>query len=156
MTFEYLRTEAGEFQCPHCDFVKKNQSTVHMHIRAKHSGAFKHKCQHCNYECPAKQTLDNHILAKHPEHTEEKVKEFVCPETSCQFESLTKAGLRSHYLLKHLSKEAHQFLGKTETGIQCTHCGDSFKSKPSFIYHVVGCLPDDVKSSANAKKGLCI
>jgi hypothetical protein len=81
----------------------------------------------------------------------------VCPELCCSFESLTKAGLRSHYLLKHLPTETNKFLGKTQAGeIQCTHCGSEFKSKSSYIYHVVSCLPDEVKSSANAKAGLCI
>jgi hypothetical protein len=157
MTFEYLRTEDGQFKCPNCPFTKKNQSTVHMHIKAKHSGTFKHKCEHCNYETAAKQTLDNHIVAKHPNEVEEKKKEFVCPEECCQFESFTKAGLRSHYLLKHLSAETNKFLGTTESGsTQCTHCGTGFKSKPSFIYHLVNCLPDDIKASNNAKVGLCI
>ena len=157
MTFEYLRTADGDFQCPHCPFTKKNQSTVHMHIKAKHSGTFKHKCGHCNYETSAKQTLDNHISAKHPDEAQAKEKEFICPETCCEFESLTKAGLRSHYLLKHLSAETNKFLGKTNAGdIQCTHCGSEFKSKPSYIYHVVNCLPENVKSSAAAKVGLCI
>jgi len=156
MTFDYLRTEDGSFQCCHCNFTKKNQSTVHMHIKAKHSGTFKHKCEHCNYETNFKQTLDNHLVAKHPEHCQNKDKEFVCPE-DCGFESLTKAGLRSHYLLKHLSSETAKFLGKTESGgIQCTHCGDGFKSKPSYVYHLVSCLPENLKSLANVKKGLCI
>jgi len=128
MTFEYLRTADGSFQCPHCDFTKKNQSTVHMHIKAKHMGAFKHKCEHCNYETSAKQTLDNHIAAKHPEHAGEKKKEFVCPESCCGFES----------------------------NIQCTHCGTQFNSKPSFIYHLVNCLPADLLSADNVKKGLCV
>lgn len=157
MTFDYLRTEDGSFQCPHCNFTKKNQSTVHMHIKAKHSGTFKHKCQHCNYETCAKQTLDNHIIAKHPTEAGNKDKEFICPDLCCSFESLTKAGLRSHYLLKHLPNETNKFLGKTDAGdIQCTHCGSEFKSKPSFIYHLVNCLPEEVKSSQNAKTGLCI
>ena len=157
MTFKYIRLENGDFQCPHCDFSKRLQSTVNMHIKAKHSGTFKHKCEHCNYECPAKQTLDNHVISKHPEHAEEKPREFVCPEKCCGFDSLTKAGLRSHYLLKHLSKETAAFLGKTtDGGIQCTNCGDPFKSKPSYVYHLAGCLPDSVKSSEKVKKGLCI
>jgi hypothetical protein len=60
-------------------------------------------------------------------------------------------------LLKHLPNETNKFLGKTNAGeIQCTHSGSEFKSKPSYIYHVVNCLPEDVKASANAKAGLCI
>jgi hypothetical protein len=156
MTFEYIRTETGEFQCPHCPFVKKNQSTVHMHIKAKHSGAFKHKCEHCTYECPARQTLENHMAAKHPDQLENRAREFVCPDTCCGFQSLTKAGLRSHYLLKHLSEHTNKYLGKTDTGIQCTHCGTDFQSKPSYVYHLALCLPSDITSNAIVKKGLCI
>ena len=125
-----------------------------MHIKAKHSGTFKHKCEHCTYECPEKQALDRHIIAKHPEHGE-KEKEFVCPDACCEFESLTKAGLRSHYLLKHMASHVAKFLGKSDNGIQCTHCGNEFKSKPSFVYHLPGCLPESVKTDS-VKEGLCI
>ena len=156
MTFEYIRTEDGEYQCPHCPFKKKNQSTVHMHIKAKHTGSFKHKCEHCNYECAARQTLENHVAAKHPDQLQEKVREFACPHEGCAFESLTKAGLRSHYLLKHLSKYTNMYLGKTDTGIQCSHCGTGFQSKPSYVYHVPACLPEEIRSDPVVKKGLCI
>jgi len=157
MTFDYIRTNSGEFQCPHCPFIKKNQSTVHMHIKAKHSGSFKHKCEHCPYECPARQTLENHIAAKHPDQLENRIREFSCPHSSCNFQSLTKGGLRSHYLLKHLAGYTNKYLGKTESeGIQCTHCGTDFQSKPSFVYHLVNCLPAEVTTNPIIKRGLCI
>jgi hypothetical protein len=63
--------------------------------------------------------------------------------------------LRSHFILKHLTKELNEFLGKTEKGeIQCTSCGDLFKSKPAFVYHIVGCLPEDVKGRDDCRVGL--
>lgn len=155
MTFEYIRTESGEFKCPHCEFTKKNQSTVHMHIKAKHNGTFKHKCEHCTYECAARQTLENHVISKHPEQVD-VVREFACPCNGCEFESLTKGGLRSHYLLKHLAKYVSTYFAKSDEGIQCSHCGTGFNSKPSFIYHLVNCLPAEVKADPVAKKGLCI
>ena len=143
MVFTYERTANGDFKCPHCDFVKTNQSTVHMHIVAKHSGTYKHKCKDCNYETSIKQTLDNHIAARHPDRLKEAPKEFECIE--CDFKSQKKAGLRSHYLLKHLTTEVTNILGKTEEGhCQCTHCGTLFKSKPAFVYHTPGCLPVNV------------
>ena len=124
-----------------------------MHIRAKHGGTFKHKCEHCTYETAVKQNLDNHINVKHPENTTPREKEFECP--SCPYESLTKGGLRSHFILKHLTKELNEFLGKTEKGeIQCTSCGELFKSKPAFVYHIVGCLPEDVKVRDECRVGL--
>jgi hypothetical protein len=125
-----------------------------MHYKANHDGAHKHKCKECNYETSTKQALDNHIQAKHPEKAETAPKQFQCP--SCTFSCIRKAGLRSHYLLKHLTKEVNEFLGKTEEGgIMCTSCGVEFASKPAYIYHIVGCLPESVKTDA-AKKALAI
>ena len=139
MVYEYTKNSEGEYICPHCNVTKKNQSTMHMHYKANHDGALKHKCRSCTYESATKQGLDNHINAKHPENAE-NIKQFSCPNEGCNFESLTKGGLRSHYLLRHLSKEVNKYLGKNETGIQCTGCGNEFASKPSFVYHLVGCL----------------
>ena len=85
MVFTYERTANGDFKCPHCDFVKTNQSTVHMHIVAKHSGTYKHKCKDCNYETSIKQTLDNHIAARHPDRLKEAPKEFECMD--CDFKT---------------------------------------------------------------------
>jgi hypothetical protein len=144
MVFDYIRTENGDYQCPHCDYVKKNQSTVHMHIRAKHGGSFKHKCEHCEYETTTKQNLENHLQSKHATETTKVEKNFKC--TDCKFETRTKAGLRSHYMLKHLTTEMNEMLGKKESGgHQCTICGEEFKSKPAFVYHSPKCLDNDVK-----------
>ena len=131
---------------------------MHMHYKANHDGAMKHKCKHCNYETAIKQTLEKHISAKHPERLEQQPKMFVCPGhggAECDFESLTKAGLRSHYLLRHLTKEVNEFLGKGEKGeICCTSCGDEFQSKPSYVYHIVKCLPEAVLKGSVVRKGL--
>lgn len=153
MAYEYIKTSDGKYVCPHCNEVKKNQSTMHMHYKANHDGALKHKCKDCDYETATKQTLENHILAKHRGVNEERVKEFTC--NSCDFESVTRAGLRSHYLLRHLSKEVAKYLGKTEGGeVQCTCCGTEFNSKPSFIYHLVKCLPKEVLDRNEVKEAL--
>ena len=155
MAYEYIKTPEGNYVCPHCNEVKKNQSTMHMHYKANHDGNLKHKCKDCDYETATKQTLDNHILAKHPVNNQERVKEFDCP--SCEFESVSRAGLRSHYLLRHLSKEVNEYFGKSESGeIQCTGCGNEFSSKPSFVYHLAKCLPQDILSKGEVKEALGI
>lgn len=155
MTFEYFKNELGEYVCPYCKAVKKNQTTMHMHYRARHEGTFKHKCKHCTYETSTKQNLDNHTAAKHPEHAEEKPKEYTCPHANCAFKSLKKAGIRSHYLLRHLSDQIKKLM-KTEETISCTCCKEEFKSKPAFIYHAVKCLPAEVKQNEEVKVGLGI
>lgn len=153
MVYEYLKTEEG-YQCIHCNVIKKNQPTMHMHYKANHDGALKHKCKECTYETATKQTLDKHIMAKHPDKAEEKPKLFECP--TCEFESLSKAGLRSHYLLRHLTKEVNKFFSKTDNQISCTHCGTEFASKPAYVYHLVGCLPKEVLSKRDVREGLGI
>jgi len=145
MVFKYDRTPTGEFKCIHCGCIKKNQSTMNMHYKANHMGTFKHKCKDCPYETSIQQNLDNHVLAKHPERVKDKPDPIECPYDGCEFKTHRKGGLRSHYLLKHMAVHIHTLLGKTEEGIcQCTHCGLLFKSKPAFVYHVVGCLPPEV------------
>jgi transcription elongation factor Elf1 len=157
MVYEYVKNEDGTFTCPHCNEVKKNQSTMHMHYRSRHDGAYKHKCKHCQYETSTKQSLDKHILAKHPEQAKEKPKPFVCPEQGCTFHTLNKGGLRSHYLLRHMAEQVKKYFAKTQDDeVQCSHCGSEFASKPAFIYHLAGCLPKDVIANESVRKGLCL
>jgi hypothetical protein len=139
MPFEYLRTDDGKFRCPHCDFVKERQSTVHMHIRAKHMGAFKHKCEHCEYETSTQQNLENHMLNKHAGLMNQPAPHVSCPACD-DYQCRTKAQLRSHYLLNHLAKEVHDLLDKKETSWNCKQCESVFKSKAAFVYHSVKCL----------------
>jgi hypothetical protein len=101
-----------------------------------------------------KQNLDSHILSRHPEHSEKKQKEFVCP-SDCPYAANTRGQLRSHYLLKHLTKEVNSILGTTQNGqILCTCCGAEFKSKPAFVYHVVNCLPAEILADDEVRQGL--
>jgi hypothetical protein len=155
--FTYIRTADGNVQCPHCEYIRpaKNISSVHEHIKAKHSGTFKHKCKHCPYESAVKQNLDTHIMSRHPEHSIKKQKEHVCPSEGCQYAANTRGQLRSHYLLKHLSDEVQEMLGTTQEGqILCTCCGVDFKSKPAFIYHTVNCLSPEILANAEVQEGL--
>lgn len=152
--FTYIRTDTT-VQCPHCDYIRpiKNVSSVHEHIKAKHSGTFKHKCKHCNYESAVKQNLDSHILSRHPEHSMKKAKTHTCPSACCNYAANTKGQLRSHYLLKHLSDDVHALLETTQE-LQCTSCAVVFKSKPAFVYHAVSCLAPEILEKKEVQLGL--
>lgn len=156
MVYTYEKTESGDYCCPHCGFLSKNQTTMHMHYKANHDGALKQKCKDCNYETATKQALDNHIKARHPQRMETQVKKFKCPCTDgCSFESLTKAGLRSHYIIRHLSNYVTTYIGKAPGDKpSCTCCGLEFTSKPAFIYHLVNCLPATVLNEPMHRAGL--
>lgn len=154
-TYEYVRNEDGTFTCPHCGVVKRLQSTMHEHYDSHHSGSFKHKCKWCVFETSKKQTLDKHIAAKHPERLDVKPKEFACGQEGCSYKCLNKAGLRSHTLLKHMPEIVKKYLGKSEQETPCcTKCGKDFASKPAFIYHLAGCLPEDCVNDAKLREGL--
>jgi hypothetical protein len=154
MPFQYERTDDGDYKCPHCDYTKTNQSTVHMHIKAKHSGTFKHKCEHCDYETISKQNLDNHMICKHPNQSEPVAKDVTCP--SCDYKCRTKAHLRSHYLVKHMTKEVNDLMVKKNDSIQCTCCQKDFPNRNGFLYHCVTCLPDSVAENHNHLVGLAL
>jgi hypothetical protein len=156
MTFTYNRTEDGSYQCPYCEYTKANQSTVHMHIKAKHNGTFKYKCEHCDYKTMAKQNLENHIHSKHADCCNEDTKNIQCPHEECKFTCRTKAQLRSHYLLKHLTKEVNTLMVQKDEHIACSCCHTEFKSKPAFIYHCVTCLPGEVADHPNHLLGLAL
>jgi hypothetical protein len=155
MAYEYVRNSDGHFVCPYCQVVKKNQSTMHMHYKANHDGPLKHKCKDCDYETSTKQGLDNHTLSKHPPQGQQRKKEFACKHHECAFLSATQAGLRSHFFLRHLSSEVEKYLGRTRTGdILCTCCGSGFSSKPSFVYHLAKCLPNDITSKEDVRHAI--
>jgi hypothetical protein len=126
-----------------------------MHIRAKHSGAFKQKCAHCEYETTTRANLENHLVNKHPEQANKVViKDQNCPK--CLYECRTEAQLRSHYILKHLTSHFENLLVKKEKIFECKSCKKDFKSRASFVYHCVGCLPDSATMYADDRIGLCL
>ncbi len=152
--FTYIKTDNG-YKCPHCDYERVLQSTVHMHIRAKHSGAFKQKCEHCPYETTTKTNLENHMVNKHPEEANKNaMKDLDCP--CCTYVCRTPPQLRSHYLLKHKTDAVNKLFIKNEDMISCEGCKKEFKSKAAFIYHVVSCLSEEEKASEKDKKGMCL
>ena len=90
MTFTYIKREDGLLQCPHCDYAKQNMSTVHMHIKAKHTDAPK----------PVMKVLD-----------------LSCP--CCDFTCKQMPQLRSHYVTQHLTTECNALLGEKNTCLAC-------------------------------------
>lgn len=148
-TFKYTRNEDGEFVCPTCGVTKKNQNTMHYHMK-KHEGSMPFSCRYCKKEFLQKQTLDMHIRSKHPDagstSSESETTEYECPFDGCKFSSMTKGNLRTHCLRTHFHEEAEDLLLQDEETkeIQCTACEHVFQSKGAFYYHCLKCitLPD--------------
>ncbi len=143
MVFSYTKNEAGEFVCQHCNIVKKNQNTMHYHLR-KHEGALPHVCpvKECPMKFLQKGMLDLHISARHPDRKEAKEKPaevYDCP--CCSFTSMTKANRRIHFARIHLKDLTEALKVKNnETNPTCTECNKDFKSLTAFYYHTWNCM----------------
>ena len=135
----YKKNEDGHYECVYCGVVKKNQNTMHYHMK-KHSGILPHKCKHCDKTFLQKKSLDLHIQSKHP-HTLISVDEHACPSTDCSFQSRTTANLQIHYMRIHC-KDLCAFTMKNCV-VECANCGTDFASKSSFFYHMIYCNPPD-------------
>jgi len=144
----YQKDENGLFTCPHCDYKKANQSTMHYHMK-KHAEKLSHECKICKKGFLQKQTLDLHMRSKHPEQMKTRegveVKKFKCPIDGCEFKSLTKGNCIIHCLRIHFQEEIKEIMevnDDTKT-ITCTLCEQEFHNSCSFYYHMKECFPFD-------------
>ena len=115
-----MRDSDGHLQCSYdkCSFKPKatpahphgNPSTMHYHIKTKHTGEFAHVCSVCKHGFLHAMTLQTHMAARHPEVRQATTLEtYRCPLDNCDFESLTKANRRIHFLRKHCREQVAQY-----------------------------------------------
>jgi KRAB domain-containing zinc finger protein len=157
MPLTYTKNEEGLFVCPHCDYKKSNQSTMHYHMK-KHEEQLSHICKTCKKGFLQKQTLDLHIRSKHPEVKPVDAKKFTCPFDGCTFTSLTKGNCIIHCLRIHFQEEIRNMMeihDDTKT-IECKECKNEFQSSSSFYYHAKQCLPFDKTSTKYTKLQQCM
>ena len=133
MTYEYQKNAAGEFVCGICNAVKKNQNTMHYHIKS-HAGKYPFSCKICKKGFLQNQSLLVHTQAMHS--TDNPTLKCPC----CPFETLTKSNRIIHYVRKHCSEEIQKALRMNGDQFQCGHCEKEMKSSTAFHYHVAGCI----------------
>lgn len=138
MVFTYLRNAAGEYVCPTCGETKKNQNTMHYHMKS-HETKYSHECSVCKKGFLQKSTLDLHMAARHAA-ADTRVKQFKCTAKGCEFETLTKANLIIHFVRKHCKEEVGHLCVEGEAGLCCRACNQSYKSTTAFHYHAGKCL----------------
>jgi len=135
MTSKYIKNENGDFVCPNCEVVKKNQNTMYYHMK-KHEGKLPFECDICKKDFVQKSSLDLHKLSKHKNTKKEDLKTFKCVFDHCNFESITKANRRIHCLRKHFQDEVAKIMDENK----CLSCDKSFQSATAFYYHVSSCI----------------
>lgn len=143
MPLKYIKDDQGNFVCPDCGIKKKNQNTMHYHMK-KHEEELSHICKACKKGFLQKQNLDLHIRSKHPELLKDSVteKKYKCPFDNCEFGALTKGNCVIHCLRVHFQDEINNMMTKdneTKT-IYCNECEKEFSSSCAFYYHCKGCM----------------
>lgn len=142
MPLKYIKDEDGNFVCPDCGVVKKNQNTMHYHMK-KHEEQLSHVCKACKKGFLQKQTLELHMRSKHPELIKDgEEKKFKCPFDDCDFSTLTKGNCIIHCLRVHFQEEIKNILsidGDNKTYC-CKDCNQTFNSSCSFYYHCKSCM----------------
>lgn len=132
MTYTYQKNAAGEFVCAICQATKKNQNTMHYHMKS-HEGHLPFECPTCKKEFLHAQTLAVHIAARHSN----EATGLKCP--LCPHKTLTKANRIIHFMRKHCTEEIAA-LKATDYG--CPSCSKACNSNTAFLYHLsTGCVP---------------
>jgi uncharacterized Zn-finger protein len=138
---EYVYDELkDEYICPDCGITKKKQNTMHYHMK-RCQNILDFVCTECQQEFVQKNALDTHMRLRHPPVNKDDTEEFVCPFEGCDFTNPTKGNCRTHCMRKHLKKEVANIMEVTpDKQVKCKTCAVTFKSKPHFYYHSLGCI----------------
>jgi len=137
MTYIYTKNAEGLFVCPHCNVTKKNQNTMHYHMKT-HETRLPYECSSCKKGFLHASTLELHKRAQHSKEDEKLMK---CNVPGCEFKgTLTKANLLIHFIRRHCAKEAQAALDVCEAGHMCRICGKNAKSLTAFHYHAMSCI----------------
>ena len=136
----YLRNEADEYVCPDCGITKKNQNTMHYHMKT-HLGILPNTCQYCAKSFLQKQQLTTHLTtnAGKAGNTETDGTQYECPFEGCEFHSPDKGNCRTHCMRTHVAEETAALLERGED-ITCKQCSNVFKSLGLFYYHSLKCV----------------
>jgi DNA-directed RNA polymerase subunit RPC12/RpoP len=131
MTYTYQKNAAGLFVCGICQATKKNQNTMHYHLKA-HEGHLPFECSICKKEFLHSQSLAVHVAARHSQ----EAAGLKCP--LCPHKTLTKANRIIHFIRKHCTEEITPLKA---TNYCCSTCSKVSKSNTAFLYHLsTGCL----------------
>lgn len=140
MVYQYVRNENGDFVCQHCQIIKKNQNTMHYHLK-NHDGDLPHECKHCKQRFLHFRILNLHIAARHSDEKSDKEQEhFECPYIGCSYSSLTKGNRRTHYFRKHMKDIIDNTFQKNDKVYTCLSCNKEMNSQGSLYYHFGQCV----------------
>jgi ribosomal protein L37AE/L43A len=136
----YKRDANGQYLCHLCDYTAKYGSTLHYHLKKKHTGNCPHVCKTCGYTFLHKIALETHVASRHPE-VKTNVEMFRCSHEGCHYESLTLGNLEIHRARKHYADVVQKNLELIDDSnkkiYKCLCCQRDYKSSSAFHYHIV-------------------
>lgn len=155
-TNKYVRNNAGQYMCPHCDKVTDRQNTMYYHIK-KHLGNLDYPCTvpGCTKAFIQKGALQQHVAQTHPAvvDTENPYANQIhtCTEPGCKHTCRMKANLQIHMARKH-SPWIPIYSGT------CVGCVRPFASATAYYYHAWTCegLKEPIEGPAEASTDTCI
>jgi hypothetical protein len=152
IALEYIRTEDGQFKCPHCGVQKRIQSTMHYHMR-KCSEPNENECTICNTTFYSKQSLAIHNQIRHggaapvqpqaqtQQQQPAKIALHSCPIPGCTVKPATKGNRRTHCMRKHFADITDKYMSRLEHGdYHCSLCSADFSNSTHYYYHAADCL----------------
>lgn len=144
MSLKYTKNDEGLYVCPHCNVTKKNQNTMHYHMK-KHEDTMPFTCKACKKGFIQKQALDLHISSRHPDLAKKESLqiECPCPFDGCDFKAVTKGNCRTHCIRIHFKDEVDEILEKADNQYNCLECNKTFNSATAFYYHAIDCIELD-------------
>jgi len=149
---KYIRNNAGEYVCPHCNKVTKNQNTMYYHIEMKHTQNLRFECTRCTVSRKflQKSSYLHHLATVHADDPKLKDKEkeligedvnpvatvsYYCPHAGCEHSTHTKSNLKIHYARTH----AKEWIPAYVRGEACGTCNRAFPSSSAYLYHSIEC-----------------
>ncbi len=141
MVFQYEKNNDGHYVCTICASVKKNQNTMHYHMK-KHEGKMTYECKDCDKKFYQKYALDDHIKMT---HSTDKIIEIKCPFDECNLTFVKKEHCRVHIARTHAKAHIEKIIEKkTDSNVHtCLTCTRDFNSYPAILYHVMDHIKDE-------------
>ncbi|CAH1983472.1 unnamed protein product [Acanthoscelides obtectus] len=115
------------YECIHCDFKTTARSSFVRHAE-NHNSKKRFECTNCDATFKSVLLLDNHLIRKHVDSIA-SVSSKILECTYCDYKTVFKRYLTGHMLMHTNTKVYDLHI--------CKYCNTSFKSKQSFIDHIL-------------------
>lgn len=135
-----IECENGEKLCEYCPKTFKNSSTLSMHISRIHASEAgrqinPYACTHCDERFTSSSARGHHIKNHH------EISQIKCPDPICKYEGKNKQSVYTHYVKRHMNRDAMCQVIGSGTDAKCLTCPKVMKTT-AIAYHLATCNPE--------------